>query len=47
MQEILIDDVPVLYLAYTPVMYAHRANINGVQAHAALAHWLFEEWWVV
>ena len=46
MQEILIEDVPVLYLAYTPVMYAHRANINGVQAHAALAHWLFEEWWV-
>ena len=46
MQEILIDDVPVLYLAYTPVMYAHRANIKGVQAHAALAHWLFEEWWI-
>ena len=46
MQEILIEDVPVLYLAYTPVMYAHRANIKGVQAHTALAHWLFEEWWV-
>ena len=46
MQEILIEDVPVLYLAYVPIMYAHRANIKGVQAHTALAHWLFEEWWV-
>ena len=46
MQEILIEDVPVLYLAYVPIMYAHRANIKGVQAHTALAHWLFEDWWV-
>ena len=46
MQEILIEDVPVLYLAYIPVMHAHRANIKGIQAHAALSHWLFEEWWV-
>ena len=46
MQEILIEEVPVLYLAYSPVMYAHRASIGGVQAHTALAHWLFEEWWV-
>ena len=46
MQEILIEDVPVLYLAYAPVMIAHRANIKGVQAHTALAHWLFEDWWV-
>ena len=46
MQEILIEDVPVLYLAYIPVMYAHRANIKGIQAHTALSHWLFEEWWV-
>ena len=46
MQEILIEDVPVLYLAYSPVMIAHRANIGGVRAHAALVHYLFEEWWV-
>ena len=46
MQEILIEDVPALYLAYAPVMIAHRANIKGVQAHTALAHWLFEDWWV-
>ena len=46
MQEILIEDVPVLYLTYNPVLHAHRANIHNVQAHTALAHWLFEEWWV-
>ena len=46
MQEILIEDVPVLYLTYNPVIYAYRSNINNVQAHPALAHWLFEEWWV-
>ena len=46
MQEILIEDVPVLYLMYTPVIIAHRDNVGGVQAHAALAHWLMEEWYV-
>ena len=46
MQEILIEDVPVLYLTYNPILHAHRANIHNVQAHTALAHWLFEEWWV-
>ena len=46
MQEILIEDVPVLYLTYNPVLHAHRANVHNVQAHTALAHWLFEEWWV-
>ena len=46
MQEILIEDVPVLYLAYSPVIIAYRANIGGVQAHSALAHFLYEEWWV-
>ncbi len=46
MQEILIEDVPVLYLTHNPVIVAHRSNIRGVSAHAALAHWLFEEWWV-
>ena len=46
MQEILIEDVPVLYLAYSPVIIAHRANIGGVQAHSALAHFLMEEMWV-
>ena len=45
-QEILIEDVPVLYLMYTPVIIAHRDNVGGVQAHAALAHWLMEEWYV-
>ena len=46
MQEILIEDVPVLYLAYSPVIWAHRDNVGGVQAHSALAHWLIEEWWL-
>ncbi len=46
MQEILIEDVPVLYLTYNPVLHAHRANVHNVQAHTALAHWLFEEWWI-
>lgn len=46
MQEILIEDVPVLYLTYNPVLHAHRTNVHNVQAHTALAHWLFEEWWV-
>ncbi len=46
MQEILIEDVPVLYLAYSPVIIAHRANIGGVQAHSALSHYLMEEMWV-
>ena len=46
MQEILIEDVPVLYLTYNPVLYAHRDNIKGVKAHAENGHWLFEEWWV-
>ena len=41
MQQILIEDVPVLYLAYSPVIWAHRDNIGGVQAHAALAHWAY------
>ena len=46
MQEILIEDVPVLYLTYNPVIYVHRDHIKGVEAHAANAHWLFEEWWI-
>ena len=46
MQEILIEDVPVLYLTHNPVIIAYRANIGGVRAHAALAHFLVEEWWV-
>ena len=46
MQEILIEDVPVLYLMHTPVIIAHRDSVGGVQAHAALAHFLMEEWYV-
>ena len=46
MQEILIEDVPVLYLTYNPVIYVHRDHIKGIEAHAANAHWMFEEWWV-
>ncbi len=46
MQEILIEDVPVLYLAYQPTIIAHRSNIHGVRAHTALVHFFFEEWWV-
>ena len=46
MQEILIEDVPVLYLMYAPTMIAHRASIGGLQAHAALSHFFIEEWWV-
>ena len=46
MQEILIEDVPVLYLTYNSVIIAYRANIAGVRAHASNAHYLIEEWWV-
>ena len=46
MQEILIEDVPVLYLTYNPVIYVHRDNVKGVRAHAENGHWLFEEWWL-
>ena len=47
MQEILIEDVPVLYLTYNSVIIAYRANIGGVRAHAGNAHFLIEEWWVM
>ena len=47
MQEILIEDVPVLYLAYSPVIWAHRDNVGGIRAHSALVHWLIEEWWLL
>jgi len=45
-QEILIEDVPVLYLMHFPTMIAHRDNVQGVIAHSGLAHVFAEEWWI-
>ena len=33
-QEMLIEDVPVLYLMHTPVIVAHRDRVQGVRAHS-------------
>ena len=45
-QEILIEDVPVLYLMYVPVIVAHRDRVQGVRAHPGLAHTFIEDWWI-
>ena len=45
-QEILIEDVPVLYLMYTPKINAHRTRMQGMQVNPNLAHYLIEEWWI-
>ena len=45
-QEILIEDVPVLYLMYIPKINAHRTRMMGMQVNPNLAHYLIEEWWI-
>ena len=43
-QEILIEEVPSVYLLYVPVLVAHRSHVQGVQAHPN--SWTFmEDWW--
>jgi len=43
-QEILIEEVPSVYLLYVPVLVAHRTHVQGVQAHPN--SWTFmEDWW--
>ncbi|MCH7653181.1 MAG: ABC transporter substrate-binding protein [Chloroflexi bacterium] len=45
-QEILIEDVPVLYLMYNPKIIAHRDRVSGTQVNPNLATYLMEEWWI-
>ena len=45
-QEILIEDVPVLYLMYIPKLIAHRPEIKGAQVNTSLSSYLMEEWWI-
>ena len=45
-QEMLIEDVPVLYLMYTPVIVAHRVRVQGVRAHSGLSETFIEDWWI-
>ncbi|MEE8518135.1 MAG: ABC transporter substrate-binding protein, partial [Dehalococcoidia bacterium] len=45
-QEMLIEDVPVLYLMYIPKINAHRTRMQGMQVNPNLAHYLMEEWWI-
>ena len=43
-QEILIEEVPSVYLLYAPNLVAHRSHVKGVQAHPN--NWVFmEDWW--
>lgn len=46
LQEILIEDVPALYLMYNPKLIAHRMRIHGTQVNPNLATYLMEEWWI-
>ncbi|MCH7800351.1 MAG: ABC transporter substrate-binding protein [Chloroflexi bacterium] len=45
-QEMLIEDVPVLYLMYTPVIVTHRNRVMDVQAHPGLSETFIENWWL-
>ena len=45
-QEILIEDVPGLYLMYIPKIVAHRTEVMGAQVNTSLASYLMEEWWI-
>ena len=45
-QEMLIEDVPVLYLMHPPVIVAHRSRIMDVQAHPGLSETFIENWWI-
>ena len=43
-QEILIEEVPSVYLLYAPNLVAHQSHVQGVQAHPN--NWVFmEDWW--
>ena len=44
-QEILIEEVPAVYLMYTPFFVAHTNRVRGVKAHPR--NWTFvEDWWI-
>jgi len=44
-QEILIEEVPSIYLMYTPFFVAHTNRVEGVRAHPR--NWTFvEDWWI-
>ena len=45
-QEILIEDVPVLYLMHPPVILAHRSRLSDVKAHPGLSETFIENWWI-
>ena len=44
-QEILIEEVPAIYLMYTPAFIAHRTRVEGVKAHPR--DWFFIEDWSI
>ena len=45
-QEILIEEVPVLFLMHNPKIVAHRNNVRGLQVNPNLATYLIQEWWL-
>ena len=45
-QEILIEEVPVLFLMHNPKIVAHRNNVRGIQVNPNLATYLIQEWWL-
>ena len=45
-QEMLIEDVPVLYMMHPPVIVAHRDRVQGVRAHSGLSETFIEDWWI-
>ncbi len=45
-QEMLIDDVPNLYLMHTPKILPHQARVKGVRVNLSPADHRFDEWWV-
>ena len=46
LQEMLIEDVPSLYLMYNPKLVANRSRVKGTQVNPNLATYLMEEWWI-
>ena len=46
MQEILIDDVPTLYLMHAPLVIAHQERIKGVRVHTGLVQYHYDEYWI-
>ncbi|MCH8297874.1 MAG: ABC transporter substrate-binding protein [Chloroflexi bacterium] len=45
-QEILIEEVPVLFLMHNPKIVAHRNNVRGIEVNPNLATYLIQEWWL-